>query len=143
MASTRPAVVDDDLGFVQIEVDRAAAAAGVVQDLKELPHQLEHRDQRLVAVRQLRIAVRQDAVHRRIRHSLVAVDHPIVKLVPDDGTAPVDFHEARLHEPIDARIQAAEAGRELGGKHVDGALGKYTEVPRSYASRSSALPSCT
>ena len=54
-----------------------------------------------------------------------------MQLVADDLAVPVDLHQARLHQPVDVRPQAAQAGRQLLGKHVHGALGKYTEVPRS------------
>ena len=37
------AFVDDDLGFVQIEVDRAAPPASIVEHLEQLSHQLEGR----------------------------------------------------------------------------------------------------
>ena len=70
----------DHLGFVQVEVDRPAAAARVVEDLEELLHLLEHRHERRVPLEQLRIAVGQDAVDGRVRHPLVAVDDAVVEL---------------------------------------------------------------
>ena len=118
------ALVDDHFGLVQIEVDRPAPAARVVQDLKEVAHQLEHRHERRVARQQLRVAIGQNPVDRGVGHALVAVDHAVVKLVPDDAAVTIDFHQARLHEPVDVRIQAAQPGRQLRGEHVDGALGK-------------------
>ena len=69
IASTIAAFIDDDFGFVQIEVDRTAAAPRVVEDLEQLAHQLEHRHERLVALEQLGIAVGQDAVDARCRSS--------------------------------------------------------------------------
>ena len=45
-------------------------------------------------------------------------------LVTDDLTSPVHLHQTRLHEPIDVRTEAAQAGREPLRKHVNGALGK-------------------
>ena len=35
-----------------------------------------------------------------------------------------DFHQARLHEPIHVRIERAEPGRQLRGKHVHRSLGE-------------------
>ena len=84
IASTTPPVVHDDLGLVQVEVDRAAAAPRVVQDLEQLAHQLEHRHERRVALQQLGIAIGEDAVDRGVGHPLVAVDDAVVELVAHD-----------------------------------------------------------
>ena len=118
------AFVHDQLGLVQVEVDRAAPPACVVEDLKELTHQLEHRHQRGVARRQLGIAVGQNRVHGGVRHPLVAVDDPVVKFAANDVAAAIDLHQAGLHQPIDMGIQAAQPGRQLRRKHVHGTLGK-------------------
>ena len=61
-----------------------------------------------------RIAVGQDGVDRRVGHARVAVDDAVVHLVAHDVAAPIDLHQARLHEPIDVRIQAAQPGGQLG-----------------------------
>ncbi len=46
-----------------------------------------------------------------------------MQFVADDGAvAAIDFHQARLHQPIDVRIEAAQAGRQLRGEHVHGPL---------------------
>ena len=42
----RPGLVDDDFRLVEVEINRSAAAPRVVQNLKQLAHQLEHRDER-------------------------------------------------------------------------------------------------
>ena len=47
-------VVDDDFGFRQIEIDRAAPLAAPVQDVKQLAHQLELRHEVAVLLHQLR-----------------------------------------------------------------------------------------
>ena len=119
-----PFVVQHDLRFLQVEVDRAAAVAALVQDLEQLVHPLEERHQLRVFRDDLRIAVGQDRVDLGVGHARVAVDHPVVKLVADDRALLVDLHQAGLHQPIDLRIEAAQAGRELGREHVHGALGK-------------------
>ncbi len=80
----RAAGVDHDFRFVQIEVDRTAAAPRVVEDLEQLAHQLEHRHERRVPLEQLGIAVGQDAVDAGVGHPLVAVDHPVVEFRPHD-----------------------------------------------------------
>ena len=95
-----------------------------LQDLEQLAHQLERRHQRRVALQQRRIAIGEDAVDRGVGHPLVAVDDAVVELVAHDRAAPIDLHEARLHQPIDVRVQAAQAGRQLRREHVHGALGK-------------------
>ncbi len=118
------AFVDDDLGLVQIEVDRPPPPPRVIQNLKQLAHLLEHRHERRVLREQRRISIGQDTVHRGVRHPLVAVQDAVVELVPHDLAVQVDLHQAGLDEPIDVGIQATESGGELRGKHVHRALGK-------------------
>ena len=115
-------VVDDHLGFRQVEVDRAAAAAPAVEDLEQRAHPLEGRDQRRVLGAERRIAVGDDGVDRRVGHPRPAVDDPVVQFVAHHLAAAVDLHQARLHQPVDVGIQAAHAGRQLAREHVDGAL---------------------
>ena len=83
-----PLVVEDDLRLLQIEVDRAAAVAALVQDLEQLAHQLEHaaRASRYRAI-DVRIAIGQDRVDVGVGHPRVAVDHAVVQLVADDRAA--------------------------------------------------------
>ena len=70
------------------------------------------------------VLAREDGVDVRVGHPLVAVDDAVVHLVAHDLPAAIDFHQARLHEPIDVRIEAAQAGGELVREHVHGALGE-------------------
>ncbi len=67
---------------------------------------------------------RQDGVHIRVGHPRRGVDDTVVKLVPDHRPVGVDFHQTGLHQPIDPRVQAADAGRQLRWKHVDRAIGE-------------------
>ena len=53
------------------------------------------------------------AFDRRVGHPRVAVDDAVVNLVAHDRALPIHLHQARLHQPIDVRIQAAESGRQL------------------------------
>ena len=124
MRSTLPAVVDDDFRLGQVEIDRPPPLAAPVQHVEQLRHQLELRDEVAVLLHQLRRLRRQNRVDVRVGHARRGVDDAVVELVPDDGAVGVDFHQARLHEPIDARVEAADAGGQLRGKHVNGALGK-------------------
>ena len=72
----------------------------------------------------VRVAVGEDGVDRRVGHPRVAVDHAVVHLVAHDLAAAIHLHQARLHQPIDVRIEAAQPGGQLRRKHVDGALGE-------------------
>ena len=87
------AFVDHHFGFIQIEIDRPAASPGVVQDLEQLAHQLEHRHERRVPRHQLGITLGDDAVDGGVGHPLVAVDDAVVKFVPHDLAAPIDLHQ--------------------------------------------------
>ena len=116
--------VEHDLGLVQVEVHRAPAPPPAVEHLEELLHQLEHRHEPIVPRHDLRAPVREDGVHRGVRHALVAVDHPVVELVAHHVASAVDLHQARLHQPVHVRVQAAEPGGQLGREHVHRALGE-------------------
>ncbi len=97
-----PLVVQNDLRFLEVEVDRAAAVPAAVQDLEQLVHPLEERHQLRVVDDDLRIAVGQDRVDLRVGHARVAVNHPVVQLVADDIALLVDLHQAGLR-PADRR----------------------------------------
>ena len=103
----------DDFGLRQVEVDRPAPPATTIQDVEQLAHQLEHRHERLVLEHRFRIAIGQDGVDRRVGHPRVTVDDAVVNLVPHDCPLPIHLHQARLHQTVDLRIQAAESGRQL------------------------------
>jgi len=47
-----------------------------------------------------------------------------VEFLADDLPLAVDLHQTGLDEPVDVRIEAAQPGRELRRKHVNGTLGK-------------------
>jgi hypothetical protein len=117
-----PFVVQHDFRLFQVEVDRPAAVTPPVEDFKELAHGLEQSHETAVPRGDLRVMLRQDRVDVAIGHARVAVDDAVMKFVADDLPAAVDLHQTRLHEPIDVRPQAAQAGRELRREHVHGAL---------------------
>ncbi len=117
-------VVEDDLGLLQIEVDRAAAAAAQVEDLEQLAHGLEHRHEVRVLLHQRGIAIHQDGADVGVGHPCVAVNHAVVHFVADHRPLAIDLHQTGLHQAIDVRVQAAQPGRELGREHVDGAIRK-------------------
>ena len=118
------ALVQNHLRLVQVEIDRPPAPPRVVQDLEQIAHVLEHRHQRHVLLEQRRGAVGQNAVYGRVGHPFVAVNHAVVKLGMHHATVPIDLHQARLHESVDPRVEAAEPGRQLRRKHVHGSLWK-------------------
>ena len=95
-----------------------------LQDVEQLAHRLEQRHERRVARGDLRIAVGEDRADVGVGHARVAVDDAVVQLVAHDRAAPIDVHHARLHQPVDVRVQAAQAGGEFRRKHVDGAVGE-------------------
>ena len=118
-------VVEHDLRLLQVEINRSPAAPPRIENAEQLVHPLEHRQQRPVALHHLRIALGQNRIDRRVGHPLVAVNHPVVHFVAHHAAgAAIDLHQARLHQPIDVRIEAAETGRQLVRKHVHGALGE-------------------
>ena len=47
-----------------------------------------------------------------------------MELVAHDLAAAIDLHQARLHQPIDVRVEAAQPGRQLRREHVHRALGE-------------------
>ena len=117
-------VVQHDLGLFQIEIDRSATTPSLVENLEQLPHRLEHRHEVAILRDRGLIMLGQDGVDLGVRHPCAAVDHAVVHLVPDDIAMAIDLHQARLHQPVDVGIQAAETGRQLRREHVDGTLRK-------------------
>ena len=89
-----PGIVHDDFRLFQIEVNRAATMATAAQEMKELLHQFEERHDILVTGHGVARPVGEDRVHRGIGQACVASNDPVVHLVADDLTLPVDFHEA-------------------------------------------------
>ena len=122
-------VVHDDFWLFQIEVDRTAAPPTLMENLEQLAHRFEHGHELLVSRNRRLVVVGQNGVHLGVRHARVAVNYPVVDFVPHDGPLLVDFHETGLDQAVDVRIQAAEPGRQLGWKHVHGALGKIDRCP--------------
>ena len=80
-----PLVVEYDLRFLQIEIDRAAPPASRIQDGEQLVHPLEHRDQRPIPLDHVGIALGQNRVHGRVGHALATVNDTVVHLVAKDG----------------------------------------------------------
>ena len=119
-----PLLVQHDLGLLEIEVDRAEAAAAVLEDLEQLAHPLEQGNERVVLRRRFGALVGQDGVDVGVGHSLAGANDAVVELVAHHLAAPVHLHEARLHEPVHARVEAAEARGELLREHVERALGE-------------------
>ncbi len=119
-----PLVVQDDFRFLEVEIYRSTAMPALVQDLEQLAHVLEHRHEMRVLRNHRCIAVGQDRAHVGVGHPRVAVDHPVVQLVPDHRSLSVDFHQARLHQTVHLGIEAAQSCRELRREHVDRALRK-------------------
>ena len=120
-----PYLGEDDFGFGQIEVDRPAAAPPLIAGSRtaRASARTSGRAARYSRDR-VRVAIGQDGVDGRVGHPRVAVDHAVVNLVAHDVAAPVDFHQARLHQPIDVRIETAESRRQLRREHVHGSLGE-------------------
>ena len=86
--------------------------ASSVQDLEQLAHQLEHRHELLILPDRLGILLGQDGIDGRVGHARVAANDAVVNIVAHHLSAPVDFHQARLHETLHVRTQAAESGRQ-------------------------------
>ena len=101
---------DDRLG--EIEVDRSAALALAVEDVREITHQLEAGDQRSVTLAEDLVAF-EDGVDGSVGHAFGGANHTFTEVVVDDVTAVIDFHDAGLHEPIQVRAEAADVGGEF------------------------------
>ena len=56
---------------------------------------------------------RQDCVHVGVGHPCRGLDDAVVELVPHHRPVAIHFHQARLHKPVDLRIEAADARRQL------------------------------
>ncbi len=112
--------VEHDLRLGQVEVDASPLGPLGTQDLHELRHELEFREERGVALPLQGVLVREDLAHGRIGHALVAVDDTFVDIVLQDIARGRDVHLAGEREPVYVRVQTADAVRERGGQHGDG-----------------------
>ena len=91
----------------------------------ELPHVPEVLEERPVAlaVGGGRVGL-QEPRDLGVRHPLGAADHALDELGADDGAPAVGFQDRRQDEAIHARVQGAEAVREVLREHRDNAPGK-------------------
>ncbi len=122
-AGHAPELVELDERLRQVEVDGTALLAPLVQDERQLFHQLEILHKVGVALAGSRLA-RQNVAHRRVGHALGAADDTRQQFVLDDAPLRVDFHQRRHHQPVHVRIEAADAVRELQRQHGHGAIGE-------------------
>ncbi len=93
-----------------------------MQHVEQRAHPLEQGHERRVAGHEPGIAAAQDRVNVGVGHPLAGADDPVVELPTDHGPMPVHLHQARLDEPVDARIQAAQPGRQVLREHVQRAV---------------------
>ena len=85
--------VELDHWLGKIEVDRSAALALAVQDLRQIAHQFECRDQRSVTLAQ-RLVAFQNGVHIGVGHALGGADYAFAQVVSDNLAAVIDLHNA-------------------------------------------------
>ena len=116
-------VVELDDGFGEVEVDRSAAVALAVEDLREVAHEFEIRDQRSVAGALWLVAF-EHGVDCGVGHAFSGADHAFAQIVADDFALVIDFHDAGEDEAVEVRAQAANVGGEFERKHGHGAVGK-------------------
>ncbi len=118
------AQVEDDLGLGQVEVDRAALAPDARQELGERRHALEIVDQVDVAPADREVAVDDDLAHLGVGESRAARDDAGKERGAEERAAAVEVEEHRLHETVDAGVEAADVVRELLGQHRYDAVGE-------------------
>ena len=113
-----PRLVEHDLGFVEVEVDRAEPPAPA-RAASRRASRIRSNIGTSGAYRAARPASPlEDGVHVGVGHPLARADDAVVELVPHHRPVPVHLHQARLDQAIDARIQAAQPGRQFLREHV-------------------------
>ncbi len=113
--------LDDGLG--QVEVDRSAALALVVENQGEIAHQFECGDKRRVTRARGGIAL-EHVVDGGIRHALGGADHAFAQLVADNFPVRVNVHHAGKHQPVKMRTQAADISGKFERQHGHSPVGK-------------------
>ena len=113
--------LDHRLG--QIEIDGAAALALAVQDQGQVAHPLEPGHQLAVALARAGVAF-EHQVHVGVGHALGGTNHAFAQFVAENFALMIDLHDARHHQAVHLRTQAADIGRKLEWKHGHGAIGK-------------------
>ncbi len=94
-----------------------------IQDHGQIAHPLERADQWGITFAQNGVAI-QHGTHIGIRHTLGGADNAFAYFVADNFSARVHFHDARQHQTLDLRTQAANVRREFEREHGHGAVGE-------------------
>ena len=118
-----PVLVKLDLRLGEVEVDRASGLAPPVEDSGQLLHHLEVFHLRAV-FKTGRSVAREHGVYGSVGHAPSAADDAGQKLVLDDAALGINFHQRGHRQAVDARVQAADAVRQLERQHGHGTVGK-------------------
>ena len=94
-------------------------------------------------VARLRLALEQRLVRQRVGEPRGRAHHGRIEARRLQRTLARDDHVRGEAQPIDVRRQRAQVIRQRRRQHRHTRVGKYTEVPRSRASASSAVPGRT
>ena len=119
-----PKLVELDDGFGQVEVDRSAAVALAVENLREVAHEFEMSRPAERSGARCDCVAFEHGVDCGVGHALSGADHAFAQIVADDFALVIDFHDAGEHEAVDVRTQAANVGGEFERQHGHGAVGK-------------------
>ncbi len=125
-------VTEDDAGFLGLEVDCTPGVTRLHQHLVQVVQVLQVRHDLLVLFAQ-RLAltgtrVLEHAADLVVGQTGMRVDHAFVELVVDHLAGFVHGHFTDHGQPVDMRVQRAQAVGQLFGEHRHHALGEVHRV---------------
>src|SRR6185295_6181561 len=113
------AEVEEDLGFGQVEVDRAPFPPPRREEAGERLGAFERLEEMSEVAPDLRVAIDERLADARIGEPRMAPHDGVVEGRAEQPAARLVFEPYRLHETVFAGLQATDAGRQLLGQHRD------------------------
>ncbi len=120
--------VEPDIGIRQVEIHGPPGVPFPRQGAAQPRHVLQEGNQPGVERAQGWVPVAEDRGDGRVGQPGAAADHPPGEAPGDDAPPGGDLHQGRQHEPVHARLQAADPAREFRGEHRNRPVG---EIDRS------------
>ena len=134
--------VELELHLDAVEVDRAARFAGALQRMEQRV-EVGQPGQQLLRLPRDALRIRQPAPHLGVGEPRARVHHRRVEPVLPDRPFGADLHVADHAQPVHRGLSEQSSLDSASGSIGITRRGKYTDVPRSRASRSSGSPSAT
>ena len=114
-----PPLIQDQLGFGEIEVNGSSPVASLPQYTGELRHPGEHGNHVLIFFHLLRIFPSQYPADTCVAHAVIYPDHSLSNLVVCHLPALIYGHDTAQGQPVLPRVQRADPVGQPVGQHGD------------------------